>query len=267
MRSDPRVERHLRRGVQPRPGDLADSLQRLARAVERLPGSLHGAESAGCEVDRGADRARDPLRHQLGVGGLGLREPRLGLGHGLRLGLRGEIEQDGRYVDSGDTVHEGVMGLVDQRESLPATTSGELAVALEPLHQPQLPQRLRAVEPLGEDPPGELSELIDRPRPWQRRVADVIVDVEAGIVDPEWTAHLEGGERELLPVARHQMQPRLDCRDQLVAIGRRPLEDHHRAHVHMGGLVLLREERRIHRAEPILMPRGHGGKPTCTMSG
>ena len=51
----------------------------------------------------------------------------------------------------------------------------------------------------------------------QRGVAHVVVDVELRVVDPERPPHLEAREGELLAVARHEVQPRLDVRDEVLA--------------------------------------------------
>ncbi len=64
-------------------------------------------------------------------------------------GYRLEVEEHGPDVDPGDPVDGGVMGLGQQGE----------AVALQPLHQPHLPERLGAVELLREDARGEPFQL------------------------------------------------------------------------------------------------------------
>ena len=94
----------------------------------------------------------------------------------------------------------------------------------------------------------------------QRGVAHVVVEVEARVVDPERPAHLEAREGELLAVARHERQPRLDVRAELVARRRRSLEDHERADVHVRGLLLLVEEGGVDRAQAVLVAlRRHAG--------
>jgi hypothetical protein len=110
------------------------------------------------------------------------------------------------------------------------------------LDEPQLPKRLRAVEPLGEDPPDELSELLVAPRAGERRVANVVVEIEARIVDLERTSHLEPREGELLPVARHEVEPRLQMGAELFTRRRWPVERHERADVHVGRALLLVQE-------------------------
>ena len=84
-------------------------------------------------------------------------------------------------------------------------------------------------------------------------MAHVVVEVEARIVDPERPPHLEAREGELLAVARHQVEPRLDVVGELLARGRRALEDHQRADVHVRRLPLLVKEGGVNRAEPVLV--------------
>ena len=43
-----------------------------------------------------------------------------------------------------------------------------------------------------------------------------------------------------------------------VVVGRRALEDHHRADVHVGGRALLRDERGVHRGQPVSVLLRHG---------
>ena len=107
----------------------------------------------------------------------------VGSGRGAHFGGRAggwsrlllEVEEDGGDVDAGDAVDERVVALADDRE----------AVAVEPLDQPQLPERLGAVELLGEDPRREVAQLLLGARRRQRGVAHVVVEVEEGVVDPD----------------------------------------------------------------------------------
>src|SRR3954454_6266024 len=90
------------------------------------------------------------------------------------------------------------------------------AVALEPLDQPDLPERLVAVEALREDAPRERAQLLLLARHRQGGGAHVVADVERGIVDPARAALAERDERELLAVARNQMQAFPDPVDELL---------------------------------------------------
>jgi hypothetical protein len=125
------------------------------------------------------------------------------------------------------------------------------AIVLDALDHPHLPQRLGPVEPLGHDPADEPAQLVLAARRRQRGVADVVLEVEVGIVDPHRPPQRQRHGGDLLPVAGHQRQPPAD-RSAEVVVGRwRPLEDPHRPDVHVVDVVLDVEERRIQRAQPI----------------
>ena len=82
----------------------------------------------------------------------------------------------------------------------------------EPLDQPHLPQRPRAVQRLREHPSGQALELGLVAGAGQGRVADVEGDVEVRVVDPHRPALIERHEGQPLAVARHEMQPAGDLR-------------------------------------------------------
>ena len=63
----------------------------------------------------------------------------------------------------------------------------------------------------------------------QRGVADVVAGVEVRVVDPHRAGLRERRERELLAVARDQVQPVLDLRDEVVVRRRLAVEDEHRS--------------------------------------
>ena len=124
------------------------------------------------------------------------------------------------------------MGLAQQRE--PA--------AVEPLDEPQLPQRAVAIKRLGEDPAGQPLEVALGTGARQRRVAHVIGQVEVRVVDPDGTALVEGHERQPLSVAWNQMQPQADLVDELGVRGGFALEHHAAGHVHVRGVTLEMQE-------------------------
>jgi hypothetical protein len=88
-------------------------------------------------------------------------------------------------------------------------------------------------------------------------VAHVVGEVEARVVDPERPAELHGREGELLAEARHEVQARADVLEQVVVVGRRSLEDEHRAHVHVAGRGLVREKRDVDGAQAVHVLLGH----------
>ena len=166
------------------------------------------------------------------------------------------VEQHGGEVDAGDAVDERVVRLGDERE----------AVALEALDEPHLPQRLGAVERLRVDPRGERAQLRLRAGRRQRGVAHVVLEVEAGVVDPQRTAGLDGREGELLAEARDEVEPRADVVREVVVGGRRSLEDHHRADVHVRDRPFLGHERRVDGGQAISVLLRHGTQPTAPRS-
>src|SRR4051812_48595770 len=106
-----------------------------------------------------------------------------------------------------------MVGLVDDRET----------IVLETLDEPALPQGLRAIEPLGEDPRGQQTQLLEVTRSRERGMAHVVLEVERRVVDPQRPSHLEAREGELLAVARHAAQPRGDVLEEVLTPGRRSL--------------------------------------------
>ena len=163
------------------------------------------------------------------------------LGHGL------DVEEHGRDVDAGDAVNERVMGLGDEGEAL----------AGQPLDHPDLPERLRAVELLGEDARRHVPQLLLRSGRRQRRVAHVVLEVERGVVDPERPPGRDRRVGELLAKAGHQVKARADVVEQVGVARRRPFEDADSADVHVRCGALVGEERDVERGQPIHVRGGH----------
>ena len=151
------------------------------------------------------------------------------------------VEQHGHQLDAGDAVHHAVMDLEDQ---------GPLA-ALEPLHQPRLPQGPLPVEGLGHEPPHEPVEGAVVAGCGQRGVADVVAEVEVGIVHPHGSAQLERDGAHPLPVAGDEVQLGRDQGGELVH-GRRRIGEHTgTGDVHVGDPVLQMEELGVEGVESI----------------
>ena len=85
----------------------------------------------------------------------------------------------------------------------------------------------------------------------QRRVADVVLEVEVRVVDPQRAPGLQRRRRQPLPVARDEVQPAADVIEVVVERGRRPVEDEHRADVHVRRRSLLVQERGVDRGEAV----------------
>src|SRR4051794_16479433 len=107
------------------------------------------------------------------------------------------------------------MALADDRKAL----------ALEALHEPHLPERLGAVELLGKEASGERAQLVLGARGRERGMADVVIEVQVGVVDPDRTALAERDEADLLAEARHEVKARADVVAKLFVGGWRALED------------------------------------------
>src|SRR3954454_18016378 len=93
--------------------------------------------------------------------------------------------------------------------------------------------------------------------PRKRRAAYVVAEVEVRIVAPARAALTEWHEGEFLPVARHQVQPRLGRAYELLVGRRIAIEEHHARHVHVRAAVLQVEEGCVESCEP---PLGHGAR-------
>ena len=178
------------------------------------------------------------LDHQLEAGGLGPRRPRRRLGpHGIRA----QVHDHRQQVRAGNPVDQRVVRLGQHRP----------AAVLEALDHPDLPERLGAIELLRHHATDQLAQFALAARSGQRRVAQVVLDVEVRVVDPDRTPQLEGNEADLLAITRHEVQLGVHHGDD-VAEGRRgPLEDGDRGDVHVGHVVLEMEERGVLRAQAI----------------
>jgi hypothetical protein len=247
VRADLHVERRLGRGVQAGPDDLAQPLGRLAGAGQRRLRVAEHLDGEGRAADPGPQEAHGPRREDLGRARLGRGLPGL---VGVRdVGRdRREVEHDLGDVDARDPVDHRVVGLRDQRE----------AAVLEALDHPHLPQRPRTVELLGEDPAGQAQELALGARARQRGLADVVLEVERRIVDPQRAAAARGRDLELLAVARHEVQAHPQRVEELVERRRRALEAGQSADVHVRIGALLVQERRVDRGEAVEVLLRHG---------
>ena len=84
VRPDLDVERRLGRGVERRPRDLADALDRLAGRLERLGRPARRGGGAARELERRAHQPADAAGGEVERGRLGVRTPRLALVGELR---------------------------------------------------------------------------------------------------------------------------------------------------------------------------------------
>ncbi len=151
------------------------------------------SEGRGQKRQRCLDPMPQLVDQQLASAGSGPRDP-LGARPVLVVGI-GTDEHVGDR-ETGDAIGHAVVHLGDQREP----------IALEAIHEPVLPQRLAAVELLGQHPTRQSLELADITRRRQRRVPHVETEVEVSIVDPDGltNARYPG---QTLPKPRDPVEP------------------------------------------------------------
>ena len=128
----------------------------------------------------------------------------------------------------------------------------------EAVDQPQLPDRLGAIEALREDPRREGAQLLLGAGLGQGRVPHVIAQVELRVVDPDWAPLSVGDEAKLLAKSRDQVQARLDVVAELDVLGRGTLEHERRGDVHVRVRLLENEEGVVESGQAVVGKAGHG---------
>jgi hypothetical protein len=208
VRADRAVQRRGGRGAH-EPGHRPDAGGHVTELAERLAGHPrrrpHGPEllvGAADHVEDGGGGQLLARRRRLRLPGDGWRGRR----------VRGVVHDHRQQVGAGDAVDHAVVGLGDHGP----------AVLLEALDHPDLPQRLAPVEALRHDPAHETAQLALAPRRRQRRVADVVLDVEVGVVGPHGPAEVERHGADDLAVARDERQLALHHRDHAIVAGAGP---------------------------------------------
>ena len=245
VRADGHVERRRRRRLEADAGHRAQADRRDGELAGRAPRRAeHGADAAG-DLGRHGDALHERVGQELGARRRRGRLPEAdGRGHRGRVGAR--VEEDRGDVDARDAVDERVVGLRDHRPA-----GGAVRVGREALDDVHLPERLGAVELLGEEPPAEGRELLVAARGRQGAVAHVVADVEVGVVDPHRPPLPEGHEGQALAVAGDEVQPALDRGDRVVVGGRVALEHEDRGDVHVRAARLEVQEARIEAREAV----------------
>ena len=123
------------------------------------------------------------------------------------------------------------------------------------------PHRLRAVDLLGHQAPGDPLQLLVGAGPRKGDVANVVVDVEVLIIDPDWVL-LDRHPHDPLAIPRNHVHLRryevlqpLDV-DATIRLRKRPgTEDRDRTNVHVRRPRLEREKRVVQRREPFIVDR------------
>jgi hypothetical protein len=107
-------------------------------------------------------------------------------------GAAARVEEPRHQVGAGDAVDHAVVDLGDQRPS----------AAGETLDHPGLPERSVPIELDRHELRHQVVQLFFSTRSRQRRVTDVVGEVEVRVVDPHRSSELTGYEPHLLAVPR-----------------------------------------------------------------
>ena len=139
-------------------------------------------------------------------------------------------------------VDQRVVRLGDDRE----------AVVADAVDEPQLPQRLGAVQALGEDAAGQPAQLVLAGGRGQRGVAHVVAGVEVRVVDPHRPALHERRERRASGGSggRARAAARSGRRSPRTA-GASPSNSRTEPDVHVRAALLEREERRVEAGQAV----------------
>ena len=160
---------------------------RATRAARASPRAAVRSCSDGLRVRRVIVRMhelrRRSARGRAATGAVRLRRSLLPEHHRHQVGRRDAVDH----------------AVVDLREQRPA-------VLAQSLEHPDLPERLGAVEALGEDPRGRAPQLLVAAGRRQGAVAQVVGEVEVRVVHPDRAAEAERDEADLLAVARDEAQ-------------------------------------------------------------
>jgi hypothetical protein len=204
------------------------SVERGARRVQdrQRRRHAHGASPLGdCDQvsRRPSDERREPacLAHVVGHGVAqqpAARRQRLGRPRGVGR-LAREVAQPGSHDVREESRHRDAVG--DRVVDLP---HGGHPPACEPVEEPELPERPPPVERHAREEPDDLVHLARAARRRDGRAADVVVEVERRIFDPERMVEAERNLHEPPPERRQEVHARAEVRlhalDRVVDAGR-----------------------------------------------
>ena len=124
---------------------------------------------------------------------------------------------------------------------------------LDTLDDPELPERSRPIEGTARDVADDVGELLGAARGRHRDVANVVVEVEVGVVEPDRSVQIERDVREPATELRQHRKPRremrLDLLEGVAARHRRRVQEHHRLDLHVRRGRLQVQKRRVHSAQ------------------
>ena len=130
-------------------------------------------------------------------------------GRAVGRGVGLEVDEAHRHAQPTHAVGDGVVQLGQQRG----------ATAFEAVHNGELPQRAGGVEGVLGHQGGQVQELALDARRWQGHVADVVVEVELGIVHPLRDGQRSHGHMDALAETGGVLQRALDATSQAGHVG------------------------------------------------
>jgi hypothetical protein len=139
-------------------------------------------------------------------------------------------------------------------------------------HDEDLPQRARAVQRRRQERVRGSAQVAPVELALVGQLADVVVEVEAGVVGPHRLGHAERDRDHALAEARHMGEPRGDARAEHGGVearhARRAVDDREPADVHVRGRALDAEERGVDRRQAIHADHDRaGGAPRPPAAG
>jgi len=234
-------------------GHARDGLHEVRCGAEDGGGVPYRLDGLAGEPGRLGELVADRIDEELVRGRCRSWSPRRCLVVRVRVGLG--VDQGQGQIDVGDPVAEGVMCLDDHPD----------LVRAESVDEPQLPQGPVAVERLALEAAHQRVELVGITGPRQRGQANVVLEIERAVVDPDRSTLTVGHIHQALSQARDARKAPVDVPAQLldpdpagqVAQGR-SLEDRQRADV-LGFVGRLDpEERGVIGAETFVVHRRSG---------
>ena len=166
----------------------------------------------------------------------------------------------GIHADCSGLVASGLRSMTTASRSVPATPSTSAWCVLDSMAQrPSSSPSTTQISHSGFDRssccamtrPTSLRSSLSPPGRRERRVAQVVLDVEVRVVHPDRPPELQRDELDLLAVARDQVQLGVHHRHDVPEGRRRALEDGDGRDVHVGHVVLDVEERRVQGAQTV----------------
>jgi hypothetical protein len=199
-------------------------------------------------LERIGDRVEIALAQQFDRVGHLFRLPVVGAGRGRFVGC--QRVRRFHQVDPAHPVDRGVMDLGD----IGIAALGQAFDIVEPLDHGEFPRRAFEIQRAGEDTRGLDAQLPPVSRRGQRNMADMVFEVEIGVLDPIGIVEVEGHAHHALAHGLGELQTAFEKGEDILEAdetsGRsRGVVDQDRSDVHRRVARFQRDEARIHALE------------------